>query len=111
MREDDVRCVSLMKRDPTGEAVILPQAIDNHTVIIPMILPEPGNELRCIAILSNVRGVEGSNLNRKISQIRRIGRIERENFYVDVASRENLGQSPYAFDWAAARGIGGMDQM
>src|SRR6478736_1599430 len=109
--EDDVRCLSLMQREPTGVTVILPNTIDNHTVIFLMILAEPMNEFRRIAVFARVGGADCSNLNGKIPKIRGIVGIEREDFCLDVVSQINRSHLPYVLDWAAARGISGMDQM
>src|SRR6476646_11442559 len=69
------------------------------------------NEFRRIAVFARVGGADCSNLNGKIPKIRGIVGIEREDFCLDVVSQINRSHLPYVLDWAAARGISGMDQM
>src|SRR4029077_4178071 len=86
--KNEVWCRAAAQGAPDAEAVVLPQAVDNHGVVFTMSVFNPASKTRRVSVAA-AAGTEGVDRHRVFANPRIARRIEANNFHAMAATDQN----------------------
>src|SRR3954471_18096145 len=90
VQENEIWCRRSAKRTPNTEAAVLPDSLNNHDIILGMVLSKPASELPRISV-SAPPGTERVDLDGTFANPGIIRRIEGNNFHCMASSGQRCG--------------------
>ena len=107
---EGIRDAEGAQRPAGGEAVVLPDAVDDDVVEPARVPLQPGDEARGVAVAGDA-GAEGMDLEGHAGQPRGVGGVERDDLGGVAELCQGTVQLQDALDGAAALAVGGGDDM